>query len=69
MTSKPPSRQLRLRQWTSSRVFSNQPYNHKSNRNSRRSGQMAKWSNLHKPLNLFNMFKVFNLFKVFKKMN
>ena len=66
MTSQPTSRQRRLRQWPNSRVFSNQPHNHKRNLNNRRSRKMEKWSNLLKPFNLFNLF---NLFKVFKQMN
>ena len=49
-----------LRQRPSHRVFSNQPRNHKSNRNNRRSGQMEKWSNLPKPSSLFKVFKQMN---------
>ena len=66
MTSQPTSRQKWLRQRPNSIVFSNQPNNHKSNLNNRRSRKMAKWSNLPKQ---FSLFKVFNLFKVFKQMN
>ena len=69
MTSQPPSRQKWLRQWPNSRVFSNHQHNHKSNRNSRRSGQMAMWSNMPKQFNLHKHFNLFKVFKVFKQMN
>ena len=66
MTSQPHSRQRRLRQWPSRRVFSNQPHNHKSNRNNRLSSQMSMWRNLTK---LFKPSSLFKVFKVFKRMN